>query len=86
MLQLYPNGTSMTVKLGSDIEKDHNLQVVVPQNTWQGTHLDDEGNFALLGTTMAPGFEFSDMELGVREALILKYPDRKDLIYRLTVG
>ena len=86
MLQLFPDGTSTTVKLGSNIINDQKLQVVVPWNTWQGAHLDNGGEFALFGTTMAPGFEFSDMELGDRESLILKYPDKKDLIQRLTVG
>ena len=86
MLQLFPDGTSNTIRLGQNILKDHNLQVVVSQNTWQGTYLDNGGKFALLGTTMAPGFEFSDMELGDREYLTLRYPNRKALINRLTAG
>ncbi|MFO7962783.1 MAG: cupin domain-containing protein [Desulfobacterales bacterium] len=87
MLQLYPDGTNMTITLGQDIlNNDHHLQTVVPWNTWQGTYLEAGGEFALLGATMAPGFESIDLELGDRDALILKYPERKDLIFRLTAG
>ena len=40
--------------------------------------------FALLGTTMAPGFDFEDLELAQRKNLLDQYPDKKDLIIKLT--
>jgi hypothetical protein len=42
------------------------------------------GRFALLGTTMAPGFDFADYEAGERQLLIQQYPAYRDLIERLT--
>jgi predicted cupin superfamily sugar epimerase len=37
-----------------------------------------------MGTTLAPGFESADFELGDREELLEQYPDQRDLIVRLT--
>ncbi len=84
MLQLLPDGSSRRLTLGSDILNDQQLQVVVPRGIWQGSFLNPGGQFALLGTTMAPGFEFADYEHGSRELLLQAYPDQKELIFRLT--
>ncbi len=84
MLQLFPDGSSKIITLGQDIDKDQNLQVTVPRNTWQGAFLNDGGSFALMGTTVAPAFDFSDFETGKRDELINNYPDQRSLITRLT--
>ena len=84
MLLLYPGGKSEIVILGSDIESGHCLQFVVPQNTWQGSFLMEGGTYALMGTTMAPGFDFADYEPGVYEKLCREFPDQKMLIKLLT--
>ena len=57
-------------------------QVIVPGFVWQGTRLKPGGEFALFGTTMSPGFEFSDYEAGDEQRLIREYPDLKDEILR----
>jgi predicted cupin superfamily sugar epimerase len=41
-------------------------------------------SFALLGCTVAPGFEFADYEHGERESLLQKYPGHHDLIVKMT--
>ncbi len=84
MLQLLPDGSSKVLTLGTDILNDQQLQLIVPRNTWQGSFLNPGGTFALLGCTMAPGFDFVDYEHGSREALLQAYPNQKDLILRLT--
>jgi predicted cupin superfamily sugar epimerase len=43
-----------------------------------------KGQFALLGTTMAPGFTESDYVGGEREELKRRYPAQAELIKRLT--
>jgi len=86
MLQLKPDGSSQIVTLGPNILHDQQLQVVVEKNVWQGSFLNAGGRFALLGTTVAPGFDFEDFEYGSREALIDQYPAQKDLIVRLTIA
>lgn len=86
MLQLHPDGSSRVVTLGQDILKGQELQVVAPRGTWQGAFLNELGEFALLGCTVAPGFEYADYEAGDRETLLEQYPDQRELIVRLVPG
>jgi uncharacterized protein len=80
MLQLDSDGTGEVVVLGQDILSGMTLQHVVPGGVWQGSRLLEGGKFALMGTTMAPGFEYEDYETGKRDELIAKYPAFADLI------
>lgn len=83
MLQLYEDGTGKIVKIGCNIEKGELPQIIVPKNTWQGSRLIKGGEFALLGTTMAPGFEFQDLILPTKEKLIEDYPNFYEQIIKL---
>jgi len=42
------------------------------------------GRWALMGTTVAPGFEFADFELGTRELMLKTFPQLKNDIIRFT--
>jgi predicted cupin superfamily sugar epimerase len=84
MLQLLPDGSGQVVTLGSDVLAGQLPQIVVPAGVWQGSYLQPGGDFALLGTTMAPGFDFADYEPGARDRLSAQYPAFTDLIKRLT--
>lgn len=79
-LQITPDGKVENIILGSHITKGQQLQVVVPANTWQGTRLREGGKFALFGTTMTPGFEFSDFIPGHPDSLMKSYPASADEI------
>ena len=84
MLQLHPDGSSCVITLGPDLKAGQQLQAVVPRAVWQGSFLCDGGRWALLGTTVAPGFDFDDYQAGERDQLIRQYPDRAKLIAQLT--
>lgn len=84
MLQLFPDGTDREIILGQDVAGGQFVQLTVPKGVWQGSYLLGGGRFALMGTTMAPGFDFSDNEIGKRETLISQYPSQRELIIRLT--
>ena len=84
LLQLWPDGSGKILILGSDLLKGMQPQVIIPRYTWQGARLLPGGAFALLGTTVAPGFEFKDYESGKRKELISSYPGFRDLIVALT--
>jgi len=86
MLQLSPDGTGRLITIGTAIERGAQPQVVVPAGVWQGSRLAAGGRFALMGTTVAPGFDFSDFELGEREALVRGYPAHAEMITALTAG
>lgn len=80
MLQLNPDGTGEPILIGPRIESGMRLQHTVRAGCWQGSRLAPGGNFALLGTTMAPGFDPADFELGSRERLSSLYPPYAALI------
>ena len=84
MLQLLPDGTGQTVLLGGDLTADMRPQVIVPRGVWQGSRLLAGGKFALLGATVAPGFEFVDYEHGRRSDLIRSHPQFHEKIVTLT--
>ena len=84
MLQLLPDGTSQTITLGPDLAGGQRPQVVVRGGVWQGSRLAPGGKFALLGTTMSPGFDYADFELGDREQLMAQYPGAAEMIRRFT--
>lgn len=84
MIQIDSNGCLETYNLGPLLEKNYLPQAVVPKNTWQGTRLTPGGRWALLGCTVAPGFEFADFVGGNRTDLIEKFPQHQDLITKYT--
>jgi hypothetical protein len=84
MLHLHPAGNGEVLTLGSDLMSGMCPQVVVPAGVWQGAQLRPGGAFALLGTTVAPGFEYEDYTSGEREALLEAYPAFADQIVALT--
>lgn len=82
MLLLQPDGSGELFLLGNDLQAGQQPQKVVPREVWQGTRLAPGGRhgFALIGTTMAPGFEWSGFELGQRDVLIRQYPAFAEMI------
>lgn len=84
MLQLHPDGTTAMVTLGQDLASGQQPQVVVRGGVWQGLRLAPGGKWALLGTTMSPGFDYADYETGVREELAAQYPEVAEEIGRYT--
>ncbi len=84
MLLLHPDRHGERTVLGPDVLGGQHVQFVVPRGVWQGSRLIYGGSFALMGTTMAPGFDFADWAEGKRDALIREYPEHAELIRALT--
>jgi len=84
MIQLYPDSSGKIFKIGNDIFNGFVPQILVPKKVWQGCRLITGGRFALMGTTMSPGFDYSDYEPGKREILIQQYREFKEIITYLT--
>lgn len=84
MLNLFEDGSSGVITLGQDILSGDHVQYKVPAKTWQGSFLQTGGNFALMGTTMAPGFDFSDLKIASpSDQLTDKYPKHEETITKL---
>ena len=91
MLQLYADGTSAVTVLGKEIAEGQKLQHVVPRGVWQGSRMlrDESGSrcgdeWALLGCTVSPGFEFEDYEDASYAELVARWPGEAERIRRLT--
>jgi hypothetical protein len=81
--EIRPDGTVRKTVLGPDIKAGQKLQHVVPAGSWFGAWPEEGTEYALVGCTVAPGFDFSDFELGERSELLKRFPRSKDIIERL---
>jgi predicted cupin superfamily sugar epimerase len=63
MIQVGSSGDLTDFRLGSEFSTGDRPQIVVPAGTWQGTKLVDGGSWALVGTTMTPGYRQEEFEL-----------------------
>lgn len=86
MLQLHLNGESKRLIIHNDLAAGHEPQIVVPAGAWQGCRLVPGGAWALMGCTVAPGFEYADYETGNRDELLSNYPRDSDMIKALTIA
>jgi uncharacterized protein len=85
LLELLPDGSSRVTVLGSDILNGQKVQYVTKAGNWQGSRLKDGGEYALMGTTMSPGFEETDYEHASDPGkLIEEYPERREFINKIT--
>ncbi len=86
MLLLHPNGSGERFILGTDFQSGMQPQKVVAKDVWQGSRSLPGGKYgyALIGTTMAPGYEHQGFALGHRKSLVRQYPGYADLINELT--
>jgi predicted cupin superfamily sugar epimerase len=81
------DGGLSTVTLGADPARGERFQGVAPAGVWFGAALAEgapPGAFALIGCTVAPGFDFADFELAGRAELLRRHPQHRRVIERLT--
>lgn len=76
-------GQYQKIQLGTEVAR---FQAPVPAQSWFAAELKlkSKDDYALLGCTVSPGFEFQYFEMAEREALCQQYPSHKDLIFSLT--
>merc|ERR1712087_11098 len=94
VVEIAPDGTLKKTTLGQNVLNGHTLQHVVPKGSWFGSYptndydgdggVGDEHDYSLVGCTVAPGFDFSDFELGTREQLLKLFPQHEEELMRLT--
>lgn len=84
MVLLHLDGQISMPVLGQDLVIGQSPQLVVLAGTWMGAYLVPGGKYAVFGNTMAPGFQSSSYEGGVREYLQAGWPAAAALIERLT--
>lgn len=85
-------GTALTIHMLSDdgiysyemLNADGLFQVTVPSGVYFGATVCKPDSFALVGCTVAPGFEYDDLEMPTRDDLLRRFPCHAALIQRLT--
>lgn len=78
------DGCLSRIRLGADPRWGARFQASVPAGAWFAAELGPRGRYALVGCTVAPGFDFCDFELAERGALMSAFPRHRALIGRLT--
>jgi len=81
---LDPAGQLSTLRLGKNVRAGERPQAVVPAGHLFGAYPADPSSFALVGCTVAPGFDFADFEMPPRAEILQAYPQHRELIERLT--
>ena len=70
--------------LGNDVSQGEVPQALVPANTWFGARVKNNKGYSLVSCMVAPGFDFSDFEMGMRNELVQKFPTLHELIEEFT--
>lgn len=86
LLVVKPDKLFVTYTLGNDIDNKEVFQVAVPAGSWIAATPVLDDSYSLLGCTVAPGFEFSDLEIASRDYLFMHYPHLYDIIMLYTEG
>jgi predicted cupin superfamily sugar epimerase len=84
LIHYFENDKLITQKLGKEILNGESPQIVVPKNTWFAAEPEDGCEYALMGCTVAPGFDFSDFEMAKAKDLQAYQTKYYQIIDRLT--
>jgi len=77
-------GAYSTLKLGRNIENGDSFQAVVRAGCWFAATVNNTEAYALVGCTVAPGFDFADFEMADRDRLSEIHPQHRDIIEKYT--
>lgn len=71
--------------LGCSSENEQaGFQTYIAGENWFAAEIEKTNSYALVGCTVAPGFDFQDFEMGERENLIKIFPQHEVIITKLT--
>lgn len=79
-----PDGTHACRRVGPGARDDEAPQLLVEAGVWFGATVCDPDSYALVGCTVAPGFDFRDFEMPGREELLRRFPRHREIIARLS--
>ncbi|PKG43180.1 cupin domain-containing protein [Psychroflexus sp. MES1-P1E] len=79
-----PEGEYSQVSIGNDFSQKETPQFVVPAQHWFAAEIKTEDSFALVGCTVAPGFDFEDFNLAEPQKLQQLFPQHIEIIQKLT--
>ncbi|GEO07026.1 hypothetical protein AAE02nite_46900 [Adhaeribacter aerolatus] len=77
------SGNYTRLQLGANLANGETFQAVVPAGAWFASEPAPGTNFALVGCTVAPGFDFADFQMAKADELGQLYPEQVELVNRL---
>ena len=78
-----PKGLYSTVTLGQKL-KNGEVPMAVVKAGWLFGATVEPTSYALVGCTVAPGFDFEDLDMPRRAVLVERYPQHREIVERLT--
>jgi len=81
---IHSDGEYQNILLGNRPEAGERFQAMIRAGAWFGAVLNDPAAYALVGCTVAPGFDFRDFQMGRRDELMRLYPKHQTIIEMLT--
>jgi uncharacterized protein len=81
---LDPHGGLTEKKLGRNVDNGESFQIAIEAGNWFAAEQRGPGDFTLVGCTVAPGFEYEDMEIAGRAELLAQYPQHSGIIEKFT--
>ena len=73
-LLVSPEGELTKIVLGLNFERGEVAQLLVPQGYWKAAVL-EAGEFGLLGESVAPGFDYRDLEIARADFIRDSFPE-----------
>jgi predicted cupin superfamily sugar epimerase len=84
IIEINPAGQLKETILGSAMEQGQVFQHCVPAGVWFASVPLESTEYAFVGCTVAPGFDFEDFELANKSSLANAFPQHASVIYQFT--
>jgi len=84
IVEIDEEGNLVETTLGQDLAAGHKLTHVVRWGRWFASCPAEGSVYALVGCTVAPGFDFRDFEMADRDELTAHFPRHREVIASLT--
>lgn len=81
--EINSEGSLTQTTLGSNVEQGQVFQHTVPAGSWFGSEVLGRSGYALVGCTVAPGFDMQDFEMADGQELIQQFPQHSTVINTL---
>jgi uncharacterized protein len=78
------HGALIEKRLGRNFDTGESFQIAIEPGSWFAAEQQGPGEFTLVGCTVAPGFEWEDMEIANWAELLARYPQHREIIEKLT--
>jgi predicted cupin superfamily sugar epimerase len=77
-----PEGHHFSKTLSGNADGD--WSIAIPAHHWFAAEIPSKSGYCLVSCAVAPGFEFSELEMANKELLAAKFPEHSELLMRLS--